>query len=84
MLIPFLEEHLALEMCEANTKKQAPVSYANQHHGNQSGTAVLRAIGGEQMRYESKTEENCCQQDYGHSLLFTLWLPLIRNYKTAT
>lgn len=79
MLIPFLEEHLALEMCEANTKKQAPVSYANQHHGNQGGTAVLRVISGEQMRYESKAEGNCCQQDYGHSLLLTLWLRLIQN-----
>lgn len=79
MRISFLEEHLALQMCEANTKMQAPVPYANQHHGNQGGTAVLRAIGGEQMRYESEATENCCQQDYGHSLLLTLWLPLIRN-----
>lgn len=78
-LIPFLEEHLALETCEANTKIQVPVSYANQHHGNQGSTAGLRATGGEQMRYESKAEEKCCQQDYGPSLLLTLWPPLILN-----
>ena len=43
-LIPFLEEHLALEMCEANTKIQVLVWYANQHHGNQPSNAELRAI----------------------------------------
>jgi hypothetical protein len=79
MLIPFLEEHLALEMCEANTKIQVLVWYANQHHGNQHGIAVLRAISGEQMSYESKPEESCCQQDYGHGSLLTLWFPSILN-----
>lgn len=79
MLIPFLEEHLALEMCEANTKIQVLVWYANQHHGNWHGNAELRATGREQMSYESKPGEKCCQQDCGHRLLLTLWLSLIRN-----
>lgn len=79
MLIPFLEEHLALEMCEANTKIQVLVWYANQHHGNWHSIAELRAIHREQMSYESEPEEKCCQQDYGHRLLLTLWLPLTLN-----
>lgn len=82
MLIPFLEEHLALEMCEANTKIRVLVWYANQHHGNWLGIAELRAIGREQMSYESEPKEKCCQQDYGHGFLLILWLPLTLNQET--
>ena len=63
-------------------KTQVLVWYANQHHGNWHGPAELKAIGRKQMSYESKLEEKCCQQDYGHRLLLTLWLSLILDEET--